>query len=56
MSEIGISVPPNVDEFVRFLGVLIFWSGRLEELAVPGSLRFSVTGSLVPVPLGVREV
>lgn len=56
MSEIGISVSPNVDEFVRFLGVLIFWSGGLEEVPIPGSLRFGITGSLVPVPLGVREI
>jgi len=57
MSEFRISVPPNVDKLVRFFSaLLIFWSGRLEKVAVPRSFCLSITGSLVPVLLRVREV
>lgn len=56
MMEFRISVPPNIDKFGWFLGVLVFWNGWLKEVAIPGGLRFSITGGLVPIPLCVREI
>ena len=55
MAEFRVSVSPNVDEFVRFLSVLIScrW---LEEAAVPGSFCLGITSSLVPIPLCVRKI